>query len=406
MSGPLVIVGASHAGVQAAVSLRQSGWQEPITLISSETDLPYHRPPLSKAYLAGEKTADQILLRAEDFYAAQDIDLQLGVKVEEVSTQEHKIRTTGGDLPYSRLVLATGASARPLAVEGADLDGIHMLRDMADARKLKTAFEAVDRLVIIGGGFIGLEVAASAAKAGKQVTVIEVQDRLLARALPPMLSDWIAGYHRAKGVDIRLAEPFDTFEGENGKLTGVRLKSGERLPTELVLVGIGSIANLQLAEQIGLECQAGGIKVDDVCRTSAPGIFAIGDCASQYNVFAREIMRVESVQNASDQARVLAALLTDKPIPAPGANWFWTDQYDLKFQMAGLLESDCEEIVRGDPDTGAFSILLMKNGALRALFSVNKPADHMAARKFIAAATPLDTHLCRDAGTPLPKAVL
>lgn len=400
-----VIVGASHAGVQAAASLRQAGWQEPITLISAETDLPYHRPPLSKAFLAGEKTADQILLRGGDFYASQGIEFLTGTTVDSISPRDRHIRAGGETIPYSKLILATGASARKLDTASAEFSGIYTLRDMSDARRLKDAFEEAERIVIVGGGFIGLEVASSAAKAGKSVTVIEVQERLLTRALPPRLADWLFDFHSQKGVDIRLAEGFDRFESDNGKLTAVRLASGERIFADLALVGIGSTANLGLAKEAGLSLAEGGVHVDAACLTSAADIYAIGDCTSQHNIFANKVLRIESVQNATDQARIVAAHMTGGTLPKPSTNWFWTDQYDLKIQMAGLLESDCDDILRGDPASNAFSILQMRDGKLRACFSINRPADHMAARKLIAEAAPLDRALASDAATPLARAI-
>jgi len=406
LSGPAIIIGASHGGVQAAASLRQQGWEEEIVLLSAEDALPYHRPPLSKAFLSGEKAAEDILLRGADFYAGQGIKLETDLRVDGVDPVARRIRMGARSLSYGALILATGARARRPALDGLDWQGVHLLRDIADARQLKAALADAGRVVIIGGGFIGLEVAATAIKAGKSVTVLEMQDRILARAFPAALSHWLAKQHRAAGVDMRLNCAVDRLEGEAGRLRAVRLADGTRLDADLVLIGIGSEAANELAWDAGLSCVAGGIRVDEACRSSTPDIFALGDCASQFNRFAGAVTRIESVQNAADQARIVANVLTGKAPEEPGANWFWTDQYALKIQMAGLVLADCPVTVRGEPDSGTFSLLQMQRGRIVAAFSVNRPADHMTARRLIAAGTRLDPILAADGLVPLAKAVL
>ena len=400
-----VIVGASHAGTQAAAALRQSGWQDPITLISNEDGLPYHRPPLSKGFLSGQQAEDQILLRGEGFYRDQEITLLNGCSVRQIIPDRQEIEADGATLPYTALILATGAVPRKLSLPGGELDNILMLRTLADSRLLKERLAAADRIVIVGGGFIGLEVAATAAKSGKAVTVIEAQDRLIARALPPLLSGYFRDLHARNGVAVRLNARLDRFEGEGGKVRHAVLAGGERLAADLVLVGVGSDANDGLARRAGLEMEAGGILVDPCGKTSAASIYAIGDCAAQFNAHTQAVMRVESVQNATDQARTLAAHLTDKPLPARGANWFWSDQYAAKLQMAGIVREDCDGLLRGDPQSGEFTLLQMMDDRLVAAFSINRAGDHMAARKLIASGALLDRAMAADPAVPLAKAV-
>lgn len=406
MKAGAVIIGASHAGTQAAAALRQSGWQEPITLVSNEGCLPYHRPPLSKGFLSGQQAEDQILLRGEGFYRDQDITLLNRAEVTQILPDRREVEAGGAMLPYTALILATGASARRLPVPGHALENIHMLRSLADSRLLKERLTAAERIVIIGGGFIGLEVAATAAKAGKAVTVIEAQDRLIARALPPLLSDYFRDLHIQNGVAFRLNARLDRFEAEGGHVSHVLLADGERLAADLVLVGVGSDANCSLARQAGLEIAASGILVDACCTTSAASIYAIGDCAAQFNDHTQMVMRVESVQNATDQARTLAAHLADKPLPAKGANWFWSDQYSAKLQMAGIMRDGCDLLLRGDPQSGDFTLLQMMDDRLAAAFSVNRAGDHMAARKLIASGALLDRAMAADPAAPLVKAVV
>lgn len=405
MTAGIVIVGASHAGVQAALSLRQAGWQEPIRLLSAEKDLPYHRPPLSKAFLAGEKNADQILLRGEQFYSEQRIDLLFGVRAEAIDLAGRRLETSAGAFDFSGLVLATGGGARRLPVPGADLDGVVTLRDLADARHLKERLAAAGSVVVVGGGFIGLEVASTAVKAGKQVTVIETQDRLLARAMPPTLSGFLAGFHEARGARLLFRAGVEAIEGAAGKVSAVRLADGTRIAADLVVVGVGGVANTTLGEQAGLAVAAGGLLVDAHGRTSNPAVHAIGDCASFDNPYAGVTIRLESVQNAVDQARAAAAHCAGQSQPLKTVPWFWTDQYELKVQMAGLLTPDCEEILRGNVASGSFTLLQLKAGRLAAAFSVNRAADHMAARKLIEARAKLDPVAAGDAAIPLGKAV-
>lgn len=402
----VVIVGASHAGVQAAASLRQKGWQEGIVLLSAEGDYPYHRPPLSKAYIAGEKDEEQLLLRAPDFYRDQEIDLRLDEPALGIDPHAQQVVTASGRLDYGKLILATGSKARTLPLPGAEARGIHTLRSIADARHLRSAMQDAENIVIIGGGFIGLEFASTAVKQGKSVVVLEAQERLLTRALPERLSAFIGGYHMAKGAIFRygaLPERYTTTD--DGRVSGVQLDDGTTLPADLVLVGVGGIADMALIEPLELKTVAGGIEVDAHGLTSAPDIYALGDVAAFHNAYAGGAMRLESVQNAVDQAKSAAEHIAGGNAPLGAVPWFWTDQYDLKVQMAGLPRPGTTELLRGDPESGAFSILQMEGDRLVAAYSVNRAADHMASRKLIAAGQSIDPRMAADIDTPLMKAV-
>jgi 3-phenylpropionate/trans-cinnamate dioxygenase ferredoxin reductase subunit len=404
MSG-IVIVGASHAGVQAAASLRQLGWQDRIILLSAETDYPYHRPPLSKAYLSGDKTEDQLLLRAPDFYREHSIDLRLGERALAIDPSARTVTTGREIIGYDKLVLATGSRARLLALPGSDARGIFTLRSIADARALRDAMMVAQNVVVIGGGFIGLEFASTARKNGKNVIVLEAQPTLLSRSLPTRLGKFIGDYHASHGVIFKFGEAIEGFTADTGSVTGVKLAGGGVLPADLVLVGIGGTAEMEFAQGLALETDAGGIRVDEHGLTSRPDVYALGDVASFKSAYSSAPMRLESVQNAVDQAKAAAAHMTGGSAPLIAVPWFWTDQYDLKVQMAGLARPGTREIVRGDPGAGAFSILQLDGTRLVASFTVNRAADHMASRKLIAERQELDLAKVKDAEIPLMKAL-
>ncbi|GAA4525901.1 FAD-dependent oxidoreductase [Chelativorans composti] len=405
MSAPVVIIGASHGGVQVAASLRQLGFEEEIILFSAENVLPYHRPPLSKAYLAGEKDLDQILLKGPAFYEDHRVDLRLADPVEAIDLAAGRVRARSGEQAFSKLVIATGSRPRLLKAPGHDLRGIFTLRTLSDVHALKEAMAEAQDIVIVGGGFIGLEFASTAAKLGKTVTVIEAREKLLMRSLPATVGDFIRAYHAAHNVRFHFNAHFAEFEGESGRLRAIRLADGTRIPADMALVGIGGEAELTLAAPLGLKLAAGGIEVDEFGRTSIGNVYALGDVAAAPNLLASEPMRLESVQNAVDQAKAIAAHILGQPAPAPVTPWFWTDQYDLKVQMAGLSRPDAVQTLRGDPDANAFSVIETIDGKLVAVFSVNRAADHMAARRLIAEGAFLDLSLAADAGVPLMKAV-
>lgn len=405
MSAPIVIIGASHGGVQLAASLRQMGCEDGIILYSAEDVLPYHRPPLSKAFLAGEKDLEQILLRGPSFYEDHRIDLRLSDPVESIDLAAGRVHARSGEQAFSKLVIATGSKARTLNAPGADLANIFTLRTLGDVLALKQAMLDAHDIVIIGGGFIGLEFASTAAKLGKTVSVIEAREKLLMRALPAAVGDFLRDYHAGHNVRFHFNANFAEFEGSDGKLQSIRLADGARIKADMALVGIGGEADLALLGSLGLTMTAGGIETDELGRTSIGNVYALGDVAAAPNMLVRQPMRLESVQNAVDQAKALAAHLMGEAAPPPVAPWFWTDQYDLKVQMVGLSHPNAVQTLRGDREANAFSILETIDGKLVACFSINRAADHMASRRLIAEGKPLDLNLAADASVPLLKTV-
>jgi 3-phenylpropionate/trans-cinnamate dioxygenase ferredoxin reductase subunit len=394
---PIVIVGAGHAGVQVAAALRDEGFSGAIRLVNGETRPPYQRPPLSKAFLKREITEDGLQLRAADFFATKSIKLTSGDPVAAVDRTAQTVRlASGASCRYAHLILATGARQRDLHVEGAGLDGVVVLRTLDDADRLRTRLESARDVVVIGAGFIGLEFAAVAVKRGCRIHVVELADRPMARALTPQMSAVFAAAHRASGIELLLGLGIAALHGTNGKVTSVKLSDGRSVAADLVLAGIGVVAEDHLARGCGLAC-ANGVVVDGHLLTSDPTISAIGDCTSHPNVFAGETIRLESVQNAADQARCVAKRLTGKPAPYDSLPWFWSDQGDLKLQIAGFLSNADTFVTRGDPATRAFSIFGFRQGTLTGVESLNRPGDHMAARRIIAMKLPLQP---AEAGDP------
>lgn len=380
----VVIVGAGHAGVQLAASLREEGYAGAITLLSDDPRAPYQRPPLSKAYMKREADAEALILRGPAFYEQKAVDLRLGVEALAIDRAARVVRlTTGDSVGYDALVLATGGQARAFPVPGADLAGVHALRDMGDAEALRHKLETSKSVVVVGAGFIGLEFAAVAAKAGLKTSVVEVAPRVMGRAVSSTISDFYAQAHRGFGVDLHLGVGVGAIEGKDGQACGVRLADGRVLPADFVVVGIGVVARDGLAKAAGLDCP-NGVRVDVRLATRDPHVFAIGDVALHPNAFGHREMRLESVQNATDQARALARTLTGKPTDYMALPWFWSDQGDLKLQMVGLADTASTFVTRGDPATRAFSVLgFDAGGRLVSVESVNKAADHMIGRKLI-----------------------
>jgi 3-phenylpropionate/trans-cinnamate dioxygenase ferredoxin reductase subunit len=379
----VIIVGAGHAGGTAAALLRQFGYQRPILIIGDEPIAPYQRPPLSKAWLKGEADAESLALRPDSFYREGNIALRLGTRVVGVSPEGKTITLGDGSVvAYDHLILATGARARPLPVAGADLAGVMTLRSAADAEGLKAALGPGKRLAVIGGGYIGLEAAASARALGAEAVVIEREPRILARVACATLSDFFTAYHRGRGVSFKLDAVVDSFAGEGGRVTGVRLGSGERLACDVALVGIGATPNQELASDAGLAC-SGGIVVDEAARTSAPDIFAIGDVTHRPLPLYDRMFRLESVANALEQARQAASAITGRPPPPREVTWNWSDQYDLKYQFAGLPFDVDQVVVRGDPASARFAVFHLGGERLQAVEAVNAPAEFMAGRQLI-----------------------
>lgn len=408
MTGGTLIVGASQAGLQLAVSLRQLGDTEPIVLVGEESHPPYQRPPLSKEFLAGRADAGSLAFRAPAYYADAGIDLVSGERVDEITLADSgrpgsgTASTSGGrTLSFDRLALTVGAGPRRLDVPGAGLDGICSLRDRDDAAELRTRLGSASRVVVVGGGFIGLEAAAVARELGKQVTVVEAADRLIARAVAPVVSEFYLRAHRRRGTRVLLSTGVTGFEGTDGRVSAVRLTDGSALPADLVLVGVGVAPRTELASQLGLECD-GGIVVDACARTSDPHITAAGDCTVQpHPLTGLGRVRLESVQNAVAQATTAAATLLGRPEPARTVPWFWSYQGDLKLQIAGLSTGYDEYVLRGDPADERFSLLYYRRGELLAVDAVNSPADYMAVRKALTDGRTVPAALASDPATPL-----
>ena len=408
MSGisSIVIVGAGHAGVQAAVSLREEGYEGALTLVGDEPELPYQRPPLSKAFLKGEVELDGLPLRAEAFFHQHRIGLAFGDKVVAINRAEANVElASGATLAYDRLILATGARARELKVPGAKFANVIGLRTIRDAQAIREELSAGKRIVIIGAGFIGLEIAATARKLGGEVTVVEISDRPMGRALSPIMSQFFAEAHRGFGSNLKLATGVTAIHGEDGRAKSVELSNGERAFCDLVIVGVGIVAEDALAQAAGLVCQD-GVAVDEMMTTSDPDIFAIGDCASFPSRMLGAALRLESVQNATDQAKCAARKILGKGLAYDALPWFWSDQGDLKLQIAGLPHGVDAWATRGDPATRAFAVFGFKKGLLKVVETVNRGADHMAARRLIAAHTMLTPEQAADPSFDLRKLAL
>lgn len=381
----MVIVGAGQAGFQVAASLRGDGHAGPITLLGAETHPPYQRPPLSKGLLLGKIARERLLFRQPDFYAAQAIDLRLGTTVAAIDRDARAVVTGAGErIAYDALVLATGTRVRPLPVPGADLAGVLYLRTIDDCEELARRIATAQRVVVIGGGFIGLEVAAAVRLLGRPVTVLEAADRLMGRVVAPVISDFYADLHRGRGVELVLCARIAALEGAAGGVRAVAMADGVRHPADLVVVGIGVLPNVELAEAAGLAC-ANGIVVDGHGRTADPAIYACGECTSHPSRFAGGMVRLESVQNAVDQAKAVAAAIVGRPESYDEVPWFWSDQYEVKLQMVGLSAGHDRQVVRGDPASDRFSVCYFRHGRLIAIDSVNRPGDHMIGRRLLTA---------------------
>ncbi|PVM91412.1 ferredoxin reductase [Caulobacter radicis] len=392
MSDPkakVVIVGAGHAGGSAAAFLRQYGHEGPIVLIGEEPLLPYQRPPLSKAWLKGEADADSLALKPQEWYAEANVALRLQGVATSLNRGDRTVSLASGEvITYDFLILATGARARELPIPGADLAGVLALRTAADAESLKAALGEGKRLAVVGGGYVGLEAAASARALGAEATIIERESRVLARVACDTLSTFFQDYHGARGVKFELNANVEAFEGENGHVTGVRLKGGEVVACDAALVGVGAHPNVELAQDAGLEC-TGGIVVDLEARTSDPRVFAIGDVAHRPLPLYERQFRLESVPNALEQAKQAAAAIVGRAGPAPEVPWFWSDQYDLKLQIAGLPFDADSTIVRGDVAAARFAVFHLKGDLVQAVEAVNAPPEFMAGKQLIAKRTPV-----------------
>ena len=385
MPAPVVaIVGTGQAGFQAAASLRQDGFAGRIAMIGDEPVLPYQRPPLSKSYLARESGLDELWLRPETFYTQHQIDLLAGEIVTEIDRTERQLRLASGSaLSWDHLILATGARFRALAVPGAELDGVLPLRTLADADILRERLDQARDVVVVGAGFIGLEFASVAIAHGAAVHIIEVTQHPMGRVVSATISKFFCEAHRRWGAEVSLGTGVTRVLGAGGRVSGVETTDGRHLPADLALICIGVIPNAELAGEAGLAVD-NGIVVDEYLATEDAAIFAIGDCANFPTPFAIGRIRLESVQNAVDQGRCVAANIAGKPAPHDKVPWFWSDQGDLKLQIAGITAGHDAAVLRGDPDSGHFSVFCYRGGRLIGVESVNQAADHVVARRLLA----------------------
>jgi 3-phenylpropionate/trans-cinnamate dioxygenase ferredoxin reductase subunit len=400
----VVIVGAGHGGAQAAIALRQNKFEGTIAMIGDEPELPYERPPLSKDYLAREKTFERILIRQPAFWEERSIAMLLGRKVVSVDPAAHVVTIGDGTtIGYGKLIWATGGAARRLSCQGHDFSGVHTVRTRADADRMMSELDDATRAVVVGGGYIGLEAAAVLAKFGKQVVLLEALDRVLARVAGEELSRFYEAEHRAHGVEVRLGARVDHIEGADGKVTGVRMVDGELLECQMVIVGIGIVPAVEPLLAAGAE-GGNGVAVDEQCRTSLPDIFAIGDCALHSNGFAEgATIRVESVQNANDQATVVARTITGTEARYDAVPWFWSNQYDLRLQTVGLSIGYDAVVQRGDPASRSFSLVYLKGGRVIALDCVNATKDYVQGRALVVGGIALDPAKIADASIPLKE---
>jgi len=401
----VLIVGAGHGGAQAAIALRQQGFQGTIGMVGEEAEQPYERPPLSKEYFAGEKTFDRIRIRPPQFWQEREIDVVTQTRVVSVDAEAHTVQTDkGATIGYGHLIWATGGAARSLPVPGGDLIGVQCVRTREDADAMRAAADKANRIVVVGGGFIGLEAAAVLSKIGKKVVVLETQDRVLARVAAEPLSRFFETEHRAHGVEIRTQVSIRSLEGDRN-VTGVCLADGEVIAADLVIVGIGIIPAVEPLISAGA-IGTNGVAVDAFCRTSLADIYAIGDCALHQNAFARDAsIRLESVQNANDMATVAAKSICGTPEPYKAVPWFWSNQYDLKLQTVGLSMGYDDVVVRGEPADRSFSVIYLRQGHVIALDCVNATKDYVQGKALVMAQTSAALEALADPSVPLKSLI-
>lgn len=379
----IVVIGAGQASGSLIDALRMDDFEGDIVLIGEEAYKPYQRPPLSKKFLSGEMTEDRLAVRSDSFYENNRVTLRLGERVEVIDRAAKTVGLASGEkIPYDKLAITTGTRVRRLSVPGVELNGVLYSRSIEDIKCMKCFLDSSPQVAIIGAGFIGLETAAVLRKMGKEVIVLEMQDRVMPRVVAPLVSEFFQKAHEAHGVDIRTGVTVAGFEGENERLSAVVLGDGTKIPAQMAVVGIGVLPNSELAQAAGLACD-NGITVDEHACTSDPDIVAAGDVANHPNAFFGRRVRLESVHNAVEQAKTAALTLCGKPKAYRQYPWFWSDQYDLKLQMVGLSQGYDTAVVRDDPASGAFSVFYFQGSTLLAVDSVNKPADHMQARRIL-----------------------
>src|SRR5688500_9728408 len=400
----IAIVGAGHAGAQAAIQLRQLGFVGSIALIGAEAEPPYERPPLSKEYLTGEKEFERMLVSPEAFWAERGVALVPGTRIAAVDPGAELLTAEGGGrFGYGILIWAAGGAPRRLGCDGADLAGVHVVRSRADSDAIRAELDRVECVAGVGGGYIGLETAAVLRKLGKKVVLLEALDRVLARVAGPEISHFYEAEHRAQGVDVRLGASVASIAGKDGRVSALRLQDGSTVEAEMAIVGIGveaAVAPLLAAGATG----ANGVDVDSSCRTSLPDIYAVGDCAAHENSFAGGLrIRLESVQNAHDQATAAAKAIVGRPEPYEAIPWFWSNQYDLRLQTVGLSVGHDRTVVRGRPEDRSFSILYLLEGRVIALDCVNATKDYVQGRKLILERKLVAPERLADTAVPLKE---
>jgi 3-phenylpropionate/trans-cinnamate dioxygenase ferredoxin reductase subunit len=398
----VVVVGTGHGGVQTVTSLRQQGFSGSIALVGAEDELPYERPPLSKSYLRGAAELDDFRLKPVQFWEDQNITLLLGSTVETVDVDSRQLTFSDGrSLSYEHLVWAAGGRARQLPLPGADLSSVYTIREFADVDRLRRDLADSLNAVIIGGGYIGLEAAAVLRAQGLDVTVLEAQDRLLARVTCSVVSDYVAELHRRHGTDVRLSAGVDSVQGEGGRVTGVRLSDGSTLPADVVIVGVGLIPNVEPLASAGIVC-TNGADVDADFKTSADGVFAIGDCANYVSAYAGDVrVRLESVPNAAEHGRAVANVILGIANEQTSPPWFWSHQFDTKIQTVGLQQHHDEVVVRGDRTSDRFSVVYLQNGQIIALDCINKVGDFAQGKQLVARGVRAEAHEIDDPDVPL-----
>lgn len=392
----IVIIGGGQAGAQVVQSLRQFGYEGDLVLVGDEAALPYQRPPLSKAYMKGELGEDRLYFKPAAWYEDNKVETLLSQRVEKIDRARRQVTLEhGGHLDYDALIIATGSRPRSLPVEGADLENVFDLRGLADVEHIQPKMIPGHRLVIVGAGYIGLEAAAVARQLGLEVTVLEMEQRALARVTSPVISSFYEALHMEHGVDVRCGARLARLKGEDGKLTHAVLASGEEIEADMVLAGIGIVPNVELAEDAGLPVK-NGIIVDEDARTSDPRIFAAGDCTVRPLAHYARTGRLESVHNAIEQGKLAAAAIMGKPRPALDCPWFWSDQYDIKLQIAGLSMGYDEIVVRGDIEAKKFAAFYLKNGRLIAVDAINSPPEFIASKRLIMSGASVASETLKD----------
>jgi len=400
VSKKIVIAGAGHAAGQLGATLRQQNFEGQIVLVGDESYLPYQRPPLSKGFLAGKMSAERLHLKADNFYDDHQIEVKLQTRITAIDRDKKTLEIEDGeDIAYDKLVLALGSRVRELPVEGANLKGVYYLRSIDDVEQIRPEMDVGRRLVIIGAGYIGLEAAAVARSLGLDVTVIEMADRVMSRVVSPEISDFYQIEHTDKGVKLRLSTSIEALRGKK-RVKRVEIAGGEEIRADFVIIAIGILPNTELAEHAGLEV-ADGIVVDDRCLTSDKNIYAVGDCTSHPNEIYGRRLRLESVHNAIEQAKTAAENLCGVEAHYSQVPWFWSDQYDLKLQIAGLSEGYDEVVIRGNPADKSFACLYLKDNRLIAVDAVNAPRDFVQSKALIAAHAVLSADKLADSARSL-----